>query len=239
MLAVRCATIREESGTGANADLPQRVQTGLDIWWEGTDWAERTALSEAQNLTPAIIMSLQTDAAAELKKKRTFKKFYYRGVDLDQLLDMKYKDLMTLYNSRMRRRFNRGLKRKHMALIRRLNQTKKVCFVCATLACARCCSYSTAGQTLSVTAGVTCVDTGAAHTRTATVRAVHVSWSTCKGESTALIGRGRAGKRQSSGRRRTGYSSFGRDGWETGGERCPALIGSCCASWWGREWGSA
>lgn len=32
----------------------------------------------------------QTDeaAAAELKKKRTFKKFTYRGVDLDQLLDL-------------------------------------------------------------------------------------------------------------------------------------------------------
>jgi small subunit ribosomal protein S15e len=26
--------------------------------------------------------------AAELKKKRTFRKFTYRGVDLDQLLDM-------------------------------------------------------------------------------------------------------------------------------------------------------
>lgn len=73
--------------------------------------------------------SLQTDAAAELKKKRTFKKFYYRGVDLDQLLDMKYKDLMTLVRSRIRRRFNRGLKRKHMALIKRLNQTKKVGFL--------------------------------------------------------------------------------------------------------------
>ena len=33
---------------------------------------------------------------AELKKKRTFKKFTYRGVDLDKLLDMSPKDLMEL-----------------------------------------------------------------------------------------------------------------------------------------------
>ena len=33
---------------------------------------------------------------AEQKKKRTFKKFTYRGVDLDKLLDMAPKDLMEL-----------------------------------------------------------------------------------------------------------------------------------------------
>ena len=32
----------------------------------------------------------------EQKKKRTFKKFTYRGVDLDKLLDMPLKDLMEL-----------------------------------------------------------------------------------------------------------------------------------------------
>ena len=33
---------------------------------------------------------------AEQKKKRTFKKFTYRGIDLDKLLDMSPKDLMEL-----------------------------------------------------------------------------------------------------------------------------------------------
>lgn len=33
---------------------------------------------------------------AEQKKKRTFKKFTYRGVDLEKLLDMSPKDLMEL-----------------------------------------------------------------------------------------------------------------------------------------------
>ena len=44
-------------------------------------------------------MVLQASTVAmdtEQKKKRTFKKFTYRGVDLDKLLDMSPKDLMEL-----------------------------------------------------------------------------------------------------------------------------------------------
>ncbi|KAJ8884279.1 hypothetical protein PR048_016136, partial [Dryococelus australis] len=92
------------------------------------------------------------------KKKRTFRKFTYRGVDLDQLLDMPvYNDpyrgpnaarwphienhstktvsvvcleeeleqLMELMHSRARRRFSRGLKRKPMALVKKLRKAKK------------------------------------------------------------------------------------------------------------------
>uniref|UniRef100_A0A8C3GKZ1 40S ribosomal protein S15 n=1 Tax=Cairina moschata TaxID=8855 RepID=A0A8C3GKZ1_CAIMO len=39
-------------------------------------------------------------AEVEQKKKRTFRKFTYRGVDLDQLLDMSYEQLMQLYSAR-------------------------------------------------------------------------------------------------------------------------------------------
>jgi small subunit ribosomal protein S15e len=49
-------------------------------------------------------------AAAEMKKKRTFRKFTYRGVDLDQLLDMNHEQLMELFPCRIRRKFSRGLK---------------------------------------------------------------------------------------------------------------------------------
>merc|ERR1711917_100905 len=63
--------------------------------------------------------------AAELKKRRTFRKFTYRGVDLDQLLDMSNEQLMELFACRMRRKFNRGLKRKPMALIKKLRKKKK------------------------------------------------------------------------------------------------------------------
>merc|ERR1711909_32494 len=64
-------------------------------------------------------------AAAEKKKRRTFRKYTFRGVDLDQLLDMSSEQLMELLHCRARRRFSRGLKRKPMALIKRLRKAKK------------------------------------------------------------------------------------------------------------------
>merc|ERR1711868_46662 len=64
-------------------------------------------------------------AAAELKKRRTFRKYTYRGVDLDQLLDMHGEQLMELFPCRIRRKFGRGLKRKPMALIKKLRKKKK------------------------------------------------------------------------------------------------------------------
>jgi len=63
--------------------------------------------------------------AAELKKRRTFRKFTYRGVDLDQLLDMNNEGLMELFTCRIRRKFSRGMKRKPMALIKKLRKKKK------------------------------------------------------------------------------------------------------------------
>ncbi|KAH9764591.1 40S ribosomal protein S15-4 [Citrus sinensis] len=61
-------------------------------------------------------------AAAGLPKKRTFKKFSFRGVDLDALLDMSNDELVKLFSARARRRFQRGLKRKPMALIKKLRK---------------------------------------------------------------------------------------------------------------------
>ena len=46
--------------------------------------------------------------AAELKKKRTFRKYTYRGVDLDQLLDMNNEGLMELFTCRIRSVNERG-----------------------------------------------------------------------------------------------------------------------------------
>nr|ALS05021.1 40S ribosomal protein S15 [Centropages dorsispinatus]ALS05022.1 40S ribosomal protein S15 [Centropages dorsispinatus] len=65
------------------------------------------------------------EAAQELRKKRTFRKFTYRGVDLDQLLDMNHEQLMELFTCRIRRKFSRGMKRKPMALIKKLRKKKK------------------------------------------------------------------------------------------------------------------
>ena len=44
-------------------------------------------------------------AAAGQPKKRTFKKFSFRGVDLDALLDMSTDELVKLFNARARRRY--------------------------------------------------------------------------------------------------------------------------------------
>ncbi|KAG6336046.1 hypothetical protein ID866_3045 [Astraeus odoratus] len=88
--------------------------------------------------------------AAELKKKRTFRTFSYRGVELDKLLDMKNEEVRILHRSmlpypaiflvldstcfsnpiqlvhaRARRKFNRGLKRRPMGLIKKLRKAKK------------------------------------------------------------------------------------------------------------------
>ncbi|KFK31708.1 hypothetical protein AALP_AA6G148600 [Arabis alpina] len=64
-------------------------------------------------------------AAAGIVKKRTFKKFQFRGVDLDALLDMSTDDLVKHFSSRIRRRFSRGLTRKPMALIKKLRKAKR------------------------------------------------------------------------------------------------------------------
>ncbi|KAI8473636.1 MAG: ribosomal protein S19-domain-containing protein [Monoraphidium minutum] len=64
-------------------------------------------------------------ADAQEPKKRTFRKFSYRGVDLDQLLDMNTDELVDLLHARARRRFQRGLKRKPLALIKKLRKAKK------------------------------------------------------------------------------------------------------------------
>lgn len=63
----------------------------------------------------------------QVKRKRTFKKFTYRGIDLDKLLDMTSAELTQLVHCRARRRFTRGLKRKPMALIKKLRKAKRVC----------------------------------------------------------------------------------------------------------------
>ncbi|KAI9204304.1 ribosomal protein S19-domain-containing protein [Polychytrium aggregatum] len=62
---------------------------------------------------------------AELKKKRTFRKYTFRGIDLDALLDLSSEQLMDIVHARARRRFQRGLKRKPMGLIKKLRKAKK------------------------------------------------------------------------------------------------------------------
>merc|ERR1712134_118766 len=50
-------------------------------------------------------------AEVQIKKKRTFKKYTFRGVDLDQLLNLKTENLVELLGCRQRRHYARGIKR--------------------------------------------------------------------------------------------------------------------------------
>uniref|UniRef100_A0A7E4ZV27 40S ribosomal protein S15 n=1 Tax=Panagrellus redivivus TaxID=6233 RepID=A0A7E4ZV27_PANRE len=59
------------------------------------------------------------------KKKRSFRKYTFRGVDLERLLDMDRAQFSKLLHARARRRLNRGLSRKHRALVKRLVEAKK------------------------------------------------------------------------------------------------------------------
>merc|ERR1712000_297243 len=56
--------------------------------------------------------------ATEQRKKRTFRKFSYRGIDLDQLLDLSSEQLTELVTCRARRKFKRGMRRKPLALVK-------------------------------------------------------------------------------------------------------------------------
>uniref|UniRef100_A0A7S0V2S5 40S ribosomal protein S15 n=1 Tax=Hemiselmis tepida TaxID=464990 RepID=A0A7S0V2S5_9CRYP len=58
-------------------------------------------------------------------KKRSFRKFQYRGIELDALLDLNQKELVKLFPSRIRRRFARGLPRKYTTLLKKLRKAKK------------------------------------------------------------------------------------------------------------------
>lgn len=59
------------------------------------------------------------------RKKNPYKKFSYRGIDLEGLLELKNDKLLTLFNARIRRRFKRnGLVRKHKTLVAKLRKAK-------------------------------------------------------------------------------------------------------------------
>eukprot|EP00170_Pyropia_yezoensis_P000076 contig_806_g77 len=76
---------------------------------------------------PSRPVAVMADVATTAPRKRTFRKFSYRGVDLDALLDLSSEQLMELVPARVRRKFSRGLNRKSMALIKKLRKAKKEC----------------------------------------------------------------------------------------------------------------
>ena len=67
---------------------------------------------------------IDLEAVAALRKKRQFRKFTYKGLELEKLLDLSHDELLAVVCARARRRMQRGLKRKPMALIKKLRKVK-------------------------------------------------------------------------------------------------------------------
>ena len=64
-------------------------------------------------------------ATEEPRKRKAFRKFSFRGVDLDQLLDYSQEQLRTLVHARVRRKWSRYLIRKPIALLKKLRKAKR------------------------------------------------------------------------------------------------------------------
>lgn len=61
-----------------------------------------------------------------LKKERTFHKFTFRGLEIDDLVALKEEEFKTLIHARARRRLNRHADRKPPVLLKRLRAAKKL-----------------------------------------------------------------------------------------------------------------
>eukprot|EP00029_Vermamoeba_vermiformis_P002594 TRINITY_DN12973_c0_g1_i1.p2 TRINITY_DN12973_c0_g1~~TRINITY_DN12973_c0_g1_i1.p2 ORF type:complete len:155 (-),score=40.46 TRINITY_DN12973_c0_g1_i1:120-557(-) len=61
----------------------------------------------------------------DANKKRIFRKFSYRGIDLDNLLELGTKQLRELFHARARRKFNRGLNQNQKGLVKKLRKSKR------------------------------------------------------------------------------------------------------------------
>ncbi len=79
----------------------------------------------------ACVFGSQADIDAEVgtvqPKKRTFKKFTFRGVDLDALLDMSSDELVELFHARARRRYAPSLRLQEFSCPHQMNPAFAIC----------------------------------------------------------------------------------------------------------------
>lgn len=71
-----------------------------------------------------MVSSFQAEDASA-PRKRTFRTFSYRGVDLEQLVTLPLDKLVGLFRSRQRRKFSRGINMKALPLMNKLRNAKK------------------------------------------------------------------------------------------------------------------
>ncbi|CDI85844.1 40S ribosomal protein S15, putative [Eimeria praecox] len=62
---------------------------------------------------------------ATAPRKRTFRTFTYRGVDLEKLVTLPLDKLVDLFRARQRRKFSRGINQKALPLMNKLRKAKK------------------------------------------------------------------------------------------------------------------
>ncbi|CAE6402151.1 unnamed protein product [Rhizoctonia solani] len=99
------------------------IQSHPRAWRTGCNSYPTRLLDTTQTIDDAA--DLEQNVAADLKKRRSFRTFSYRGVELEKLLDLSNEDFVELVHARARRRFQRGLKRRPMGLIKKLRKAKK------------------------------------------------------------------------------------------------------------------
>merc|ERR1711881_619351 len=71
------------------------------------------------------IKKIKPQPQKQKKARRTFKKFSYRGIELDKLLDLSTEEFLNMTNTRHRRSFRRGVKKRHQTLIAKMRKAKK------------------------------------------------------------------------------------------------------------------
>ena len=72
--------------------------------------------------------SYQADAAEDTNQdagRGPFRRYFFRGLEVPQLLDLSQTELLKLLHARARRVFSRGMSPAHVNLIKRLRKAKK------------------------------------------------------------------------------------------------------------------
>lgn len=62
--------------------------------------------------------------AEETKKRRQFRRFAYRGVEVDKLLDLSEEEFLNLVHARARRRLKKGIESNSQRFIQKLRKAK-------------------------------------------------------------------------------------------------------------------
>jgi small subunit ribosomal protein S15e len=75
--------------------------------------------------SPSMATAVDKEKYEKLKKQRTFYKFTYRGLELEQLLELNDAKFAEMVHARARRRMMRGMKKKSKALMKKLRKAKK------------------------------------------------------------------------------------------------------------------